>query len=201
MADEDAEAGDPDPAVPEDVEDPPPAPPTPDELDPEELRERVHELEAERDELAERVEDLEAENEELTDRLARARADYQNYKRRAEREKQEAARDARIDMIEVLVEVADNVQRAMDADPDPDVAKGLELVQRTIETELEARGVEAIEPEPGEAFDPGAHQAVVTEASSEHEPETVIERLSPGYELDGRQIRAAMVKVAAEDED
>lgn len=200
MAAEDAEDGDPETAVPDDVEDPPEAPPTPDEMDPDELRERVRELEAERDELVDRVEALEAENEQLTDRVARARADYQNYKRRAEREKAEAARDARVDMIEVLVEVADNVQRAMDADPDPDVAKGLELVQRTIETELEARGVEAIEPEPGEPFDPSAHQAVVTEPSSEHEPETVIERLAPGYELEGRQIRAAMVKVAADEE-
>jgi molecular chaperone GrpE len=193
-SDDDADEA-PDPA-PEDVDEPAEAPPVP-RARVGELEERVDALEAERDELADRVEELEAENEELTDRVARARADLQNYKKRADREKQEAARDARVEMVEILAGASDNVQRAMDADPSPDVERGLELVQRTIEEELAAVGVERLAPEPGDAFDPTEHEAVVTEPTGEHEPETVIERLAPGYELDGRQIRAAQVKVAA----
>lgn len=161
-----------------------------------ELRDRIEALERENDELASRIEDLQAEKEELTDRLARARADYANYKDRAAREKEEAARDARIEMIEILIDVLDNVDRALQADPSPDVEKGLELVTRTVHEELEQVGVERIDPEPGERFDPQRHEAVILEPTEDSEPETVLETLGAGYELGGRQIRAAMVKVA-----
>ncbi len=151
----------------------------------------------ERDELAARVEQLEEENEALTDRLARARADYANYKKRAVREKEEAARDARIEMIEILVDVLDDVERALEAGPSPDVEKGLELLSRTVQDELEQVGVETIAPESGQRFDPSRHEAVIVEETSEQDPETVIEVLGPGYELEDRQIRAALVKVAS----
>lgn len=164
---------------------------------------RVEELEAEVDELRSQVEALETElnearegKEELTDTLARVQADYENYRKRAKREKREAARDARVELVGVLAEVVDNVERAMDADPSPDVRTGLELVLRQIEHELEELGVVTLDPEPGDPFDPNDHEPMITEETDEHEPETVIERLSPGYELEGRQIRPAMVKVA-----
>lgn len=180
-----------------DVEEPPKRPPTPQERkDLGDLKEQVEALEAQKETLAARVDELEAENEELTERLARAKADYANYKKRAAREKQEAAREARVEMIKVLAEVADNVQRALDADPSPDVEKGLELVTRSVQDEFESMGVDRIEPSPGDPFDPERHEATILEESEDHDPETVLETLQTGYRLEERQIRPAMVKVA-----
>lgn len=195
----------PEPEPPVADEEAPSQPPTPEPgaseepepLDPAVARERIDELEEAKDELAERVEELEAETERLTDTLARVQADYENYRKRAKRERREAARDARIEMIEILVDVVDNVERAMDADPSPEVEKGLEMVLQHVDRELEAVGVETLAPEPGDGFDPSEHEPTITEATDAYEPETVIELLQPGYELGGRQIRPAMVKVAA----
>lgn len=190
------------------ADDDPPTPPGDDAEQGEETlsleaaQERIDALEADVEALEDQLAEAEDENDRLTDTLARVQADYENYKKRARREKQEAARDARIEMIGVLVDVKDNVERALDADPGPDVEKGLELVLRKIDAELDNVGVERLAPEPGDPFDPSLHEAVMTEPSEEHAPETVIERLQVGYQLEGRQIRPAMVKVAtAPDED
>lgn len=175
----------------------PDRPPAPPETEGGEVADsRIEELETEVDELSSRVEELESEKEELTDALARAKADYANYKKRAKRGRREAAREARAEMVGVLAEVVDNVHRAMDADPDPEVRKGLELVLRHIEGELDDLGVETLAPEPGDPFDPNEHEAFMTEETDTQEPDTIIERLAPGYELQGRQVRPAMVKVA-----
>lgn len=190
------------------ADDEPPTPPGDDAEQGEETlsleaaQERIDALEADVEALEDQLAEAEDENDRLTDTLARVQADYENYKKRARREKQEAARDARIEMIGVLVDVKDNVERALESDPGPDVEKGLELVLRKIDAELDSVGVERLAPAPGDAFDPSLHEAVMTEPSDEHAPETVIERLQVGYQLEGRQIRPAMVKVAtAPDED
>lgn len=156
-------------------------------------------LEALREENASLKDDIESvreEVEDLTGRLARARADHANYKKRVAQMKDEAARDARIEMIKILVDVLDNVERALSAGPNPDVEKGLEMVMRTVEGELERVGVETIDPEEGDAFDPAKHEAVLMEPSEDHDAETILEALAPGYAIEGRQIRPATVKVS-----
>lgn len=155
----------------------------------EQLEERVGALESE-------LASIEEENERVTETLARVQADYENYRKRAKRERREAARDARIEMIEVLLDVRDDVERALSTEPGQEVEEGLELVLEKVDRELDELGVERLAPEPGDAFDPGQHEPVIIEETDEHAPETVLEHLQAGYELDGRQIRPALVKVA-----
>lgn len=162
----------------------------------EELEARIETLEDANASLMDEVTALEEEVEGLTDRLARARADHANYKKRVAQMKAEGKRDARIEMIKILVDVLDNVERALAAGPNPDVKQGLEMVMRTVQGELERVGVETIDPQPGDPFDPSDHEAVLMEPSSDHDKETVIETLAPGYALQGRQVRPAAVKVS-----
>lgn len=170
--------------------------PTDAETSRETLEDRIESLEEANASLKDHVADLEDEVEGLTDRLARARADHANYKKRVAQMKAEAKRDARIEMIKILVDVLDNVERALDAGPSPDVEKGLEMVMRTVQGELDRVGVETIDPQPGDPFDPSDQEAVLMEPSSNHDKETVIETLASGYVLEGRQVRPASVKVS-----
>lgn len=165
--------------------------------------ERVQELEEELETSEQRIEELEAELEEArqqleerTDALARVQADFENYRKRVDQEKQEARQEARAELVEVLAGVLDDVSRALQADPDENVRKGLELLTRGVEDELDSLGAARVEPEPGEAFDPDRHEALLTEATDEQPPDTVLELLQPGFALDDRLVRAARVKVA-----
>lgn len=162
----------------------------------EELEHQIESLDEANASLMDEVTELEGEVEGLTDRLARARADHANYKKRVAQMKAEAKRDARIEMIKILVDVLDNVERALDAGPSPDVEKGLEMVMRTVHGELKRVGVETIDPQPGDPFDPSSQEAVLMEPSNDQDKETVIETLASGYALEGRQIRPASVKVS-----
>jgi molecular chaperone GrpE len=156
-----------------------------------ELEGQVEDLEAER-------ERLEAELEERTNALAKVQADYENYRKRVEQEKDEARQEARTGLVEVLAGVLDDVDRALQADPDENVRKGLELVVKRVEDKLDSLDAEPVEPEPGQRFDPERHEALLTETTDEHEPDHVIELLQPGYAIGDRLVRAARVKVAKE---
>lgn len=154
------------------------------------LEDRISELETQ-------VEEAESLAERRTNTLAKVQADYENYRKRAKRERQEAARDARIGLIKLLVEILDDVDRAKQAgDPEHPVVKGLTLVERKVRDRLSDLGVVSITPEPGAPFDPGVHEALMTVETDEQDPETVVEVLATGYELDGKLVRPAMVQVA-----
>lgn len=162
------------------------------EADPsaEALEDRIAELETQLEE----AEDL---AEHRTNTLAKVQADFENYRKRAKRERQEAARDARIGLIKLLVEILDDVDRAKQAgDPEHPVVKGLTLVERKVRDRLTDLGVVSITPEQGAPFDPGVHEALMTVETDEQEPDTIVEVLATGYELDGKLVRPAMVQVA-----
>lgn len=161
-----------------------------------ELEQELDELSSQVDELAADKAELEAELEQRTDTLARVQADYENYRKRVDQEKGEAKREARAELVEALAGVLDDVERALQADPSESVRKGLELLTKRVEGKLASFDAERIEPERGQAFDPEQHEALLTEETDEHEPETVIELLQPGYALGDRIVRAARVKVA-----
>ena len=146
-------------------------------------------LTADRDQLA-------AGKAELKDRLLRSLADFDNFRRRAERDRSEYVQFAAMEIVRGLVPVLDDFERAMKAETaDREYAKGIELIyQRLFET-LKKAGLEPIEAA-GKPFDPNLHQAVDRVQTDECEDQTVLEEYQSGYNFKGKLLRPAMVKVA-----
>ncbi|MBP3951316.1 nucleotide exchange factor GrpE [Bacillus suaedae] len=143
---------------------------------------------------------LEAEVAELTNRLLRAQADYDNFRRRSREEKEAAAKYRSQTVIEALLPVIDNFERALLVKPEAEEAKsllqGMEMVYRQFQDTLKNEGVEVIKTV-GEAFDPHVHQAVMQVEEAGFESGHVVEELQKGYKLKDRILRPAMVKVNA----
>jgi len=146
-------------------------------------------LTAERDQLA-------AEKADLNDRLLRAMADFDNFRRRAARDRSEYVQFAAMEMVRDLIPILDDFRRAMKVETaDKEYAKGIEMIdQRFFET-LKKAGLEPIEAT-GKPFDPNLHQAVDRVQSEEWPDQTVLEEYQSGYNFKGKLLRPAMVKVA-----
>jgi molecular chaperone GrpE len=147
---------------------------------------------------------VEAENADLKNQLARRQADFENYRKRVERERNETYNRVVADVATKLLPVSDNLKRALDAESSVEAAEsdefrhflsGVDLIWKQLNGVLEALGVKPI-PSVGEPFDPHVHEAVVTEATDEYEPDTVIQEIVAGYRLGDKLIRPALVKVA-----
>ena len=144
----------------------------------------------------EAVEALRRENEELRDQLLRRRAEFENYRRRVERDREQAGQEAAAGVFRALVPTLDNLDRALQAGGDQSVLReGVELIRRELLALLESQGVE-IEDPVGRRFDPQAHQALSYEPAPGHEEGTVVEVFRKGYAFKGRLLRPALVKVA-----
>jgi molecular chaperone GrpE len=131
-------------------------------------------------------------------RTLRARADFENYKRRVERERDVAARQAKRDLLRALVELADGFDRALaHLDESPaSVAEGLHAMRRGLMSLLEAEGVKSFESV-GLAFDPTRHEAIATVRDFDGEPGTVVDdETGRGYLWNGELLRPARVRVA-----
>lgn len=148
----------------------------------------------------EEVAKLETENEALNNQILRAKADYENLRRRTNDEKIAARKYRAQELIENILPVLDNFERALDTSIDNDETKalqqGMEMVYRQLVDALQKEGVEEIQAV-GESFDPNVHQAVMQEASDDYESNVVIDVLQKGYQLNGRVVRPAMVKVSS----
>ncbi|HUO31465.1 MAG TPA: nucleotide exchange factor GrpE [Bryobacteraceae bacterium] len=146
-------------------------------------------LTAERDQSA-------AEKAELKDRLLRTMADFENFRRRAERDRSEYVQFAAAEIVRDLLPVLDDFRRALKVETaDKEYAKGISLIdQRFFET-LRKAGLEPIEAV-GKPFDPNLHQAVDRVQSEELPDQTVLEEYQSGYNFKGKLLRPAMVKVA-----
>jgi molecular chaperone GrpE len=147
---------------------------------------------------------VEAENAELKDRLARRQADFENYRKRIERERSETYNRVVADVAAKLLPVMDNLKRALEAESSVEAAEsdefrhflsGVDLISKQLNGVLDALGVKPIAAV-GEQFDPHIHEAVVTEATDDYEPDTVMQEIVAGYRLGDRLIRPALVKVA-----
>lgn len=168
------------------------------------LEERVEDLEAtlaEREAtLEERETALEAKTEaveELTDRLKRTQADFQNYKKRAKRRQAEVEARATEGLVERLLDVRDDLNRALEED-DADLEslrEGVRMTRNEFDRILDAEDVTRIEPDPGEDVDPASHE-VLMRVASEQPADTVAEVYRPGYEMGGKVLRAAQVTVS-----
>jgi molecular chaperone GrpE len=146
------------------------------------------------------LETSEAKAAEYLDGWQRAQAEFTNYRKRQERERELMRFEAVGRVVKRYLPIVDDLQRALKDRPvDHDGAawaEGVELIYRKLLTILEAEGVTPIEAE-GEMFDPNLHEAVVQSESDEHESGQVIEVLQTGYKLGDRVLRPAMVRVAA----
>jgi molecular chaperone GrpE len=156
--------------------------------------------------LAERVIALEKERDELNDRMLRALAETDNVRKRANRQIAEERTYAVEKFARDLLNVSDNLSRALAALPAgvraklPEAARvaleGVELTQKELVTVLARHGVTAIDAAPGAAFDPALHQAV-TQIPSPHPAGSVAELFQSGWRIGDRTLRAAMVAVSA----
>jgi molecular chaperone GrpE len=145
------------------------------------------------------LEALRAELADKQDRLLRALAETDNVKRRAQREKDDYVRFANESLLRDLIPVLDNLDRALDAARAAASAgsllEGVELIQREMLKVLERAGVTRYSAV-GSAFDPTRHEAIARVVSAEAAPDTVISESLPGYSLNGRVLRPALVAVA-----
>ncbi len=147
---------------------------------------------------------LETEVKELREALTRRAADFENYRKRTERDRQETYNRLVADISKKLLPVLDNLKRALDAEASVEASEsdefrhflsGVDLIYKQLEGVLDALGVKPILAE-GERFDPHLHEAVVTEPTDEFEPDMVMQEIVRGFRIGDKLIRPALVKVA-----
>ena len=122
-------------------------------------------------------------------------ADFQNYRKRAEKEKRDLYSYANEKIMNDLLTVMDNFERALEHDAGDGFKEGIEMIFKQLSDVLEKDGLAEI-PALGEEFDPNVHNAVMTEETEDYESGKVSGVMQKGYTLNGKVIRPAMVKVA-----
>lgn len=136
---------------------------------------------------------------ELTLDLQRTRADFENYRKRADAEKTAAREAGQASAILKLLPVIDNIERAVAYTPedlkDNKWVQGVASLTKNLEKSLESLNLQRIDAKPGADFNPEMHEAIQFDEDAEGEKEVVAEELQAGYTLNGHPIRHAMVKV------
>jgi molecular chaperone GrpE len=161
----------------------------------EEKKEKTKEIE----ELKKKLEEKEKEAKEHYDRLLRVAADFDNYKKRANKEKEEWVKFANEDLVKAILPFIDNLERAVNhAEKVEDAGVLIEGVRLTIQQLLQALnkfGLSSFESQ-GKPFDPALHEAILLVPTDQHEPNQVVEEFQKGYLLNDRLIRPATVSVS-----
>ena len=153
---------------------------------------------------ATQVDVLLSERASLYDQLLRRQAEFENYRKRVERERSELYQHGRDDVLLQFLPVVDNFERALSSlessEGDAEALRhGVELIHKQFKDALSKFGLEAVEAV-GQTFDPHVHEAVTTEATDKHKENTVIEEFQRGYRIGDRLLRPAKVKVASSPE-
>ena len=158
-------------------------------LTPPTLDSQLASVTADRDQLA-------SEKGELQDRLLRARAEFDNFRKRTERERSDYIQYAAVEMVKDILPILDDFERALKVETsDRNYAKGVELIyQRMLDT-LTKMGLEPIDTK-GQPFDPNLHQAVERVPSDDAEDQAILGEFQRGYNFRGKLLRPAMVRVA-----
>jgi molecular chaperone GrpE len=144
---------------------------------------------AERDQLA-------VEKADLQDRLVRARAEFENARKRVERERSDYLQFAAMDLVRDILPVLDDFERALKVETaDREYARGVELIYQRLYESLKKLGLEPIETE-GRKFDPNLHQAVERVEAEDAEDQAILGEFQRGYNFRGKLLRPAMVRVA-----
>jgi molecular chaperone GrpE len=148
---------------------------------------------AERDQLA-------RERTEIYDQFLRLRAEFENFRKRAQRERSEFSEFATMEAVLAILPVLDDFERALNVetvDKEREFAKGMSLIYQRLFEALKKLGLEPLEAE-GRKFDPSLHHAVETEKTAEVEDHTILQVHQRGYNFKGKLLRPAMVKVAVQ---
>ncbi len=152
----------------------------------------------EEENLDQKYQQLETEKNELYDKHLRLQAEYDNFRKRTQREKAADLTYKSQQLATELLPVIDNFERALQATTKDESTKsfieGMEMIYRNLLSVLELEGIEVI-PAVGQEFDPTIHQAVVQVEDDQYESNVVVEELQKGYRLKDRVLRPAMVKV------
>ncbi len=148
--------------------------------------------------LRQEVARLQQEKQELFEQVLRRQADFENYRKRVQRERAEWRDDALGDFIKKMLPLLDSLERALkssDTREEKGLKEGLEMVHKQFMALLREEGVEEIACR-GDDFDPHIHEAVMVVDSEEHGENTVVDELQKGYKLKDRILRCSMVTVA-----
>jgi molecular chaperone GrpE len=147
---------------------------------------------------------VEAQRDELREALSRRQADFENYRKRVERDRSDNYHRMVGEVVSKLLPVLDNLRRALEAEESLKATEseefrhflnGVALIYKQLGGVLEGLGLQPVAAL-GHRFDPHIHEAVVTEQTEEYEPDTVIQEIAPGYRLGEKLLRPAIVKVA-----
>ncbi|MEM1445881.1 MAG: nucleotide exchange factor GrpE [Planctomycetota bacterium] len=143
---------------------------------------------------------LQAERDELESKLLRTAADYQNYVRRATREIEATRQQRIVDVARAMTTVLDHFDRALQVEPDKtsaeEILQGVGSIRDELLKALGAFGLERVEVEPGEEFDPNRHEALMFQPTEGFESGQVVQTLMPGYFVKDTPVRPAQVSVA-----
>lgn len=143
--------------------------------------------------------EYEKQIQELTEDLQRTRADFENYRKRIEQEKQFARESGKTDMILKLLPIIDVFERALSFMPDEikdnKWVQGVCGINKKLETSFESLGLKRIEAAPGTIFNPELHEAIQFDEEAKGDQEVIEELLQQGYLFNGKPIRHSMVKV------
>jgi molecular chaperone GrpE len=146
------------------------------------------------------LEEMEAKTEEYLDGWQRSRAEFANYKKRILREQAEIHQTARGEVIKLYLDIADDLERALEKMPDDgdgDIwATGIKIIFQKLISRLESEGIRPMDAL-GQEFDPNIHEAIMKEESEEHESGQIIEVMQEGYWIGEKVLRPAQVRVAA----
>jgi len=150
--------------------------------------------------VASEVQKLQEERDSLYDRLLRKQAEFENYKKRADRERSEFIQFASADLLRELLNALDSFDLAIrnaasDGSVNQNMLQGFSLIYKQFQDTLARFGLKPIDAK-GQQFDPNIHQAVSTTVTDEVEENTVVDEFRKGYMLNGRLLRPAMVNVA-----
>jgi len=146
---------------------------------------------------------LQQERDDLYDRLLRTTADFDNYRKRIDRERRDVSEAAAADLLRDLLPVVDDLERALEAEPGPAAdgdrfarfREGVELIHRQLLDVMRRRGAEPFESL-GQPFDPSWHEAVASEPANGRPDGEIVDEIRRGYRLGARLLRPAMVRVA-----
>ena len=142
---------------------------------------------------------LQSERDELESRLLRVSADYQNFAKRAQQNVDAAVQQKLVDIARGLVTVMDHFDRALDVEPQGQTAgllQGVTMVRDELLSTLNRFGIQRVDVNAGDEFDPNRHEALMRQPSEEFESNHVTMQMQPGYVLGDKIIRPAQVGVA-----
>jgi molecular chaperone GrpE len=169
------------------------------ESDPDDIARELSALRTRVDSLESQVEQQDDEIEELESKLKRKQAEFQNYKKRMDKRREQEQKRATEDLVTRLLDVRDNLERALEQDEDTDIRGGVESTLRQLDDVLDAENVEVIDPEPGGDVVPTQHQ-VLARVDSDQPDGAIADVHRPGYEMADKVLREAQVTVSESEE-